>query len=195
MKSSRRRTNGGEDSPASQSLALLTLRNLNAMTLAQKNGNDRVYTPYPLAYQIVDHFKPEGCLCDPCYGKMAFYSAMLRQASDYPSLRGFEIDDGLDFLAWEKDEHFDWIITNPPWSKLRAFLKKSMECSDNVVFLCLVNAFFMKARQQDMKDEGFGMKKILFVPTPPKPWPQAGFSLGAVHIQRGYSGPVTHSWL
>lgn len=36
-----------------------------------------------------------------------------------------------------------------------------------------------------MADENFGIKEILFVPTPPKPWPQAGFALGAVHIQRG----------
>jgi len=46
-----------------------------------------------------------------------------------------------------------------------------------------------------MEEEGFGMKEILFVPTPPKPWPQTGFALGAVHIERGYAGPVTFSHL
>lgn len=162
------------------------------MTLAQKNGNDRVYTPPELAERIVNHFQPFRRALDPCYGKKAFYNALAERCS---FVRGFEIDEGLDFLTWERDEHFEWCITNPPWSKLRAFLKKSMECSDNVVFLCLVNAFFMKARQQDMQDAGFGMREILFVPTPPKPWPQAGFSLGAVHIQREYTGPVKHSWL
>ena len=162
------------------------------MTLAQKNGNDRVYTPPELAEKIVAHFKPCRQALDPCYGQKAFYNALAERCS---FVGGFELDEGLDFLTWEPDEYFDWCITNPPWSKLRAFLNKAMECSENVVFLCLVNAFFMKARQQDMKDAGFGMKEILFVPTPPKPWPQAGFSLGAVHIQRGYSGPVTHSWL
>lgn len=40
-------------------------------------------------------------------------------------------------------------------------------------------------------DEG----RDFFVPTPPKPWPQTGFALGAVHIQRGYTGPVTFSKL
>jgi len=163
------------------------------MTLAQKNGNDRVYTPPEMARAIVAHFKPCGQLLEPCCGRGAFSDALsFYSRTGYVSV--FEIDEGMDFLTAKIPRH-DWTITNPPWSKLRAFLKKSMECSDNVVFLCLVNAFFMKARQQDMKDEGFGMKEILFVPTPPKPWPQAGFSLGAVHIQRGYSGPVTHSWL
>jgi hypothetical protein len=163
------------------------------MTLAQKNGNDRVYTPDYLARQIVAHFKPSGMLLDPCRGKGAFANALLPYATN-GFVESYELDEGSDFLK-SAQEPVCWTITNPPWSKLRAFLKKSMECSDNVVFLCLVNAFFMKARQQDMKDEGFGMKEILFVPTPPKPWPQAGFSLGAVHIQRDYSGPVTHSWI
>lgn len=163
------------------------------MTLAQKNGNDRVYTPPELAKAIVRHFEPDGLMLEPCagpVGKQAFMDALT-----FADRHWFEIDEGRDFLTATITSHYEWCITNPPWSKLRAFLRKSMECSDNVVFLCLVNAFFMKARQQDMKDEGFGMKEILFVPTPPKPWPQAGFSLGAVHIQRGYSGPVTHSWL
>lgn len=83
----------------------------------------------------------------------------------------------------------------PPWLKLRAFLRHGMDKAENVVFLCLVNAFFMKARMRDMEEAGFGMKEILFVPTPPKPWPQTGFALGAVHIQRGYTGPVKHSKL
>ena len=163
------------------------------MTLAQKNGNDRVYTPDDLAYQIVKHFNPSGLLLEPCIGQGAFVRAMERVCLG-SHITGYEIDLGLDFLTGTPFKHA-WTITNPPWSKLRAFLKKSMECSDNVVFLCLVNAFFMKARQRDMQEAGFGMKEILFVPTPPKPWPQAGFCLGAVHIQRGYTGPVTHSWL
>jgi len=162
--------------------------------LAPKGGNDRVYTPPELARQIVRHFDALGKRLDPCRGKGAFEKAMVEH-SVFGFVEWCEIDEGVDFLAIDITEHYDWVITNPPWSQLRAFLKKSMEVSDNVVFLCLVNAFFMKARQQDMKDAGFGMKEILFVPTPPKPWPQTGFSLGAVHIQKGYSGPVAFSHL
>lgn len=161
--------------------------------LAPKGGNDCVYTPPELAQRIVAHFKPSGYACDPCYGKNAFYDAL---AENSKLVRGYEIADGLDFLQTSRSEgSYNWIITNPPWSQLRAFLNKSMEVADNVVFLCLVNAFFMKARQADMKAARFGMREIVFVPTPPKPWPQTGFSLGAVHIQRGYLGPcVMTDW-
>lgn len=99
-----------------------------------------------------------------------------------------EIAEGKDFL--KHGGRYDWIVTNPPWSKIRPFLQKSMELSDNIVFLCLVNAFFMKARLRDMKEHGFGIKEILFVPTPEKPWPQTGFALGAVHVQRDYFGDI-----
>jgi hypothetical protein len=164
--------------------------------LAPKGGNDRVYTPPALAKAIVDHFNPatSACVLEPCagpIGKQAFVDALI----DY-DLGWCELDEGTDFFTRSPTSfRYDWVITNPPWSKLRAFLKKSMECSNNVVFLCLVNAFFMKARLKDMADAGFGMKEILFVPTPPKPWPQTGFALGAVHIQRGYTGNVTLSKL
>lgn len=157
--------------------------------LTPKGGNDRVYTPPALAKRIVEHFQPSGSCCEPCYGKNAFYDVLVATVK-VNHVRGFELDEGLDFLQTNRSVgSYDWIITNPPWSQLRAFLNKSMEVADNVVFLCLVNAFFMKARQADMKDAGFGMKEIVFVPTPPKPWPQTGFSLGAVHIQHGYKGP------
>ena len=161
--------------------------------LAPKGGNDRVYTPPALAQRIVDHFKPSGLLLEPCEGEGAFVKAMFAYAeTGYVS--SYEIDAGLNFLTSQVLSH-TWVITNPPWSQLRAFLNKSMEVADNVVFLCLVNAFFMKARQADMKAARFGMREIVFVPTPPKPWPQTGFSLGAVHIQRGYLGPcVMTDW-
>jgi hypothetical protein len=161
--------------------------------LAPKGGNDRVYTPPELAKAIVEHFNPSGMLLDPCRGKGAFYEALLPYATN-GFVEFYELDEGTDFLD-SRQEPVCWTITNPPWSKLRPFLKKSMECSSNVVFLCLVNAFFMKARLKDISDAGFGIKEILFVPTPPKPWPQTGFALGAVHIKRGYSSDVKLSQL
>lgn len=150
-------------------------------SLVPCNGNDVVYTPDALALSIIEHFNPHGLICEPCRGGGAFTQYM-------PGCDWYEIQEGRDFL--QADGQWDWIVTNPPWSKVRPFLAKSMSCAENVVFLCLVNAFFMRARQRDMKEAGFGIKEILFVPTPPKPWPQTGFSLGAIHLQRNYTGPI-----
>lgn len=164
--------------------------------LAPKGGNDRIYTPPELALAIVRHFSPSGRALEPCRGKGAFTDAL--DKIDGLFWTWMEIDDGTDFLTSKfliPGEKFDWIITNPPWSKFRPFLNRAMEFSDNVVFLCLVNAWFMKARWRDVQQAGFGMKEILMVDTPAPPWPQAGFQLGAGHIQRGWTGPCTFSKL
>ncbi len=159
--------------------------------LAPKGGNDVVMTPSYLAEAIVNYFAPNGNVLEPCRGQGSFTNAL--------EVRGCEVDwceitEGRDFLTHDfGGKYYDWVMTNPPWSKLRPFLHRAMEVSDNVVFLCLVNAFFMKARIRDMHEAGFGFKEIAFVDTPAKPWPQTGFQLGAIHIERGYYGHVIFS--
>jgi hypothetical protein len=150
--------------------------------LAPKGGNDRVYTPDNIAKIIVDHFRPSGRLLEPCKGKGAFLRAL---GSDCDWC---EIDDGKDFFAYQGK--VDWIVTNPPWSLIRPFLAHSMKVADNVVFLCLVNAFFMKARQRDIDNAGFGIVEMLEIPQPSNPWPQTGFSLAATWIRKGWTGGI-----
>lgn len=150
--------------------------------LAPQGGNDKIYTPDFLAKQIVDHFNPQGRILEPCSGKGAFLRAL-------PHCDYCEIDEGKDFFLTEKGR-WNWIVTNPPWGDFRNFLIHSMKLADNVVFLSLVNAFFMKARVLDMKQANFGIVEIHMLPTPPKPWPQTGFQLGATHIRRGHDGPT-----
>lgn len=147
--------------------------------LAPRGGCDLVWTPDSLAAQIVEHFQPSGKILEPCKGGGAFTRAM-------PGCEWCEISLGSDFLAVEGK--WDWIVTNPPWSQFRAFLRKSMEVADNVVFLSLLNAWFMRARVRDMRSAGFGLVEVLMVETPPKPWPQTGFQLAAVHAKRGHKG-------
>jgi hypothetical protein len=160
--------------------------------LAPKGGNDRVYTPPSLAQQIVTHFNPDGVMLEPCAGKLAFVDAMFKQPG-YTAVCYCEIDKGSDFFKWTQP--VDWIITNPPWSQFRQFLKHSMELADNIVFLALLNAWFMRARMKDVQDAGFGYVEALLLDTPPKPWPQTGFQLAAVHIKRGYTGDMKFSRL
>ncbi len=165
-----------------------------SQTLIPKGGNDLVYTPDELAQSIINHFNPKGYILDPCKGRGAFlYNFPEDSIGDWA-----ELSEGRNFLTFDGyiTKHFDWAITNPPWSQFRPFLNKSMELADNVVFLCLINAFFMKARLRDMQEKSFGIKEILHIKdTPPKPWPQAGIALGAVHIKRDWAGDIKFSTL
>ncbi len=144
-------------------------------SLTTKNGNDCIMTPLYLCKEIVQHFEPRGTILEPCCGNGNFLKVMP------PGTEWFEIKQGKDFLA--ATGHWDWIITNPPYSKYRDFLNKSMEVANNVVFLQLINATFYKARLRDVYNAGFGIKEIWCVDTP-KEFPQFGFQMGCVYYKK-----------
>lgn len=142
-------------------------------------GNDRIFTPDPLARDIVAHFRPCGRVLEPCYGGGAFARAL-------PGCDWCEIDLGRDFF--DCTAHYDWIVSNPPYSIFTRFLSKAMTVADNVVFLCPINSWFQRARVRLMHEAQFGLIEICAVPVPPEPWPQLGLSLGAAWLRRGWLG-------
>jgi hypothetical protein len=151
-------------------------------TMNPKGGLDEVMTPPELAERIMCHFRPSGKMLEPCRGDDAFYRWM-------PGSDWCEISKGRDFLSSEwVYPMYNWIVTNPPYSKFRAFLLKSMEVADNIVFLCPLNHLTTRARMRDIKTAGFGIAEILQVEQPPKPWPATGFALGACWLRRGWTG-------
>lgn len=148
---------------------------------------DMVMTPECLAKEIIEHFSPSGLILDPCRGQGAFYNNFNTDTKDW-----CELEEGKNFLSYGKK--VDWIITNPPWSKMQKFLEHGMRISDNIVYLTTVNHYTTKKRIRDMRNYGFAIAEIYCVPTPTKPWPQLGFQLGAIHTQRGYTGGIKMSY-
>lgn len=161
-------------------------------SLVPHGGNDRVMTPWPLAKAIIDHYKTVGRILDPCRGEGAFYDQFLRKESYHVIRDWCEVAQGRDFLTGPEmtGRHFDWCVSNPPWSQLRDFTMRAMGLADDIVWLCTVNHFWLKARLRDMREQGFAIREIALVDTPPLPWPQSGFQLGAIHVQRGYTGDI-----
>lgn len=148
--------------------------------------NDCVQTPYILAEAIINHFKPNGKILEPCKGQGNFLRA-LPKGTDW-----CELLEGRDFFDYKGK--VDWIITNPPYSKMRKFMQKAMEVSDNVVFLTTINHLWLKARIRDINQAGFGIKEIVLCNTPTS-FPQSGFQIGCFHLQRGYCGSISFSKL
>jgi len=147
-------------------------------SLSSKNGNDCIMTPLYLCKEMVDHYKPQGTILEPCCGEGNFLKYL-------PTADWCEITKGKDFLTL--NGHWDWIITNPPYSIYRSFLNKSMEVADNIVFLQLINATFYKARLRDMWNKNFGIKEIYAIKTP-KEFPQFGFQMGCVYYKKNWIG-------
>jgi hypothetical protein len=155
-------------------------------------AHDMVQTPPKLARAIVAHFAPTGACLDPCRGSGAFWRA-LRTAPGVTSVQWCEITQGRDFFDF--DEQFDWIITNPPWSRMRALLKHGMKIADHLVYLSVLAHFQTSARLQDIRESGFGIREALLLPHPPKSWPRSGFQLACVHIAKGWKGGMVFSEL
>ena len=152
------------------------------MKLNPKGGNDKVYTPEPLAKKIVEYFNPKGKLLEPCSGNGSFLKFM--KGADW-----CEFDKGKDFFDYDKTA--DWVITNPPFSKIRKFLQHLYKLRvKNIVFLCPTNHILgLKARLKDMQDAKYGIKEIILIDTP-KEFPQSGFQWSVNHIKLGYKGDI-----
>lgn len=145
------------------------------------SGLDCVFTPPKLAEQIIKHLKPRGKCLDPCSGLDAFFHHLPKNKE------WDEISRDRDFF--ERTGQFTWIITNPPWSQLSAFLAHSFTLAKNVVFLIHVQHALMPNRLRMAKFHRFGIKEIILVDTP-KRFPKCGFQLGAVHWKKGWKGPI-----
>jgi hypothetical protein len=144
-------------------------------------SNDCITTPEYLAKALIEHFKPSGKILEPCKGTGNFLKYLPE------GTLWCEISEGRDF--YEFNEKVDWIITNPPWSKIRKFLQHSLKIANNVCFLFTINHLWTKARLRDIKEADFGIKEICLFDTPDN-FPPLGFQIGMVHLQRGYSGDI-----
>lgn len=162
--------------------------------LIPKGGNDCVMTPPDLARKIVGYFRPTGYILEPCMGDGAFYDHLKPFAFE-GKVDWCELSKGRDFLLTDfGDKRYTYIVTNPPFSKFRAFLKRSMELSDHVIFLCTINHIFgLRARLRDIKEAGFYIRDCLLCDTP-ESWPPSGFQVGAVHLSK-QAGDCKFSYL
>jgi hypothetical protein len=156
--------------------------------LIPSGGNDNIQTPKWLAEAVVNHFNPSGAALEPCRGDGAFYEAL--KSGRCSCVDWCEIQDGRDFMDVSVSCKYDYVVTNPPWSRFRDFLKKSMEVSDNVIFVASINAWFYRARMRDLREGGFGIVEICHLDTPEE-FPSSGLALAATWVRCGWKGGVT----
>ena len=147
--------------------------------------NDIYYTPEKLAKAIINYYKPNGNILEPCKGAGAFLKH-LPEGSQY-----CEISEGINFF--EFTNKMDWIITNPPFSKLTAFMQQSFKLAKNVVFLINVAALFSVKRIKIIEDSKCRIKEIRFVKQP-ETFTQSGRIPGAVYFKKNYKGSIKLSY-
>ena len=149
-------------------------------------AGDAIYTPDWCAADMVRHFKPSGRILEPCRGGGAFMKHLPADAM------WCEIKEGRDFFAWR--ELVDWIITNPPYSLTREFLRHALTVALNVVFLLPArNIFSGYGTVRECAGWG-GMAAIRWYGTGARLNFPMGNGIAAIHWAKGRQGVILESF-
>ncbi len=138
---------------------------------------DVVFTPDHVAAAIVRRYRPTGKVLDPCAGDRAF-------SRHVPECLWCEIREGRDFFDWKQP--VDWIVGNPPYSILNAWLEHSFALAANVVYLLPIAKVFGSRKRLLMVNRYGGIVEVY------APWTGRavgfgfGWACGAVHFRRGH---------
>ena len=147
---------------------------------------DRVYTPAWCASDMVRHFQPRGTILEPCRGDGAIFR-LLPEGSCW-----CEIDDGRDFFAWKSP--VDWIISNPPYSKLRPFMVHAFKLADDVALLIPVRNLVSGYGTVREAIRFGAMKEIRWYGGGARLGFPMGNAIAVVHWRRRYVGPTAQSF-
>jgi len=153
--------------------------------LTSYNGEDEIYTPDELANAIVQELQPKGIVLEPCMGEGSFTRAISEYGLNF---EWCEINKGVDFFDKE-ETNANWMITNPPFSKVFKFIKKGVELEiENIALLVTINTIWMNGKLNFLKENGYQLTKIYLTESPYfrriGDWRQSGFSLGVLLIQK-----------
>lgn len=152
----------------------------------QLNPADAVFTPDWAAKDMVEFFKPSGRVLEPCRGGGAIYQYL--PAGSY----WCEISEGIDFYAWNTP--VDWIISNPPYSTFRDWLRHSFEIALNIVYLVPLKNFFSAYGFIEMVYRYGWVKHIRVYGTGSKLQFPMGNAVGAMYFKRGWYGNTSWSF-
>jgi len=147
---------------------------------------DAIFTPEWCAKDMVEYFQPTGKILEPCMGDGAFLKH-LPEGTPW-----CEIDKGRDFFAW--NEQVNWIVSNPPYSLIKAWMLHSLEVSENVVYLLPLRNFFTAHGTLSAVDSLGWIKHIRVYGTGTRLLFPNGNTYAALHFVRGYWGDTSWSW-
>ena len=153
--------------------------------LTSYSGEDCIMTPKKMAASIIETIKPDGIVLEPCMGDGGFTNVFEDRNIQY---EWCEIEKGIDFFN-KKETKANWVITNPPFSKVSKFIHKSIVLDiPNIAFLVTINTIWMNGKLNFLKEKGYQLQEIYFIESPYfrriGEWRQSGFSLGVLLIKK-----------
>lgn len=88
---------------------------MKCINKSMKNKNDERYTPPILVKPILEYINPNSTIWCPFDTEKSEFVKLLKNAGHKVIFS--HIDLGKDFFKYEPDEDYDYIISNPPFSK------------------------------------------------------------------------------
>ena len=147
--------------------------------MSEKRG-DRVYTPDWVAKDMVEHFRPQGRVLEPCRGDGVFMRYLPADTL------WCEVDEGRDFFEWQ--DPVDWVVGNPPYSLTREWFKHSYRISKDIVYLVpMRNVFSGYGFLREIHGYG-GIVEMRLYGTGGKLGFPMGNAVGAMHLRRDHRG-------
>lgn len=113
-------------------------------------------TPKEALTPLFPYLKPDWVIWECAKGKGNLVKALQNKGF---KVVGTDLDEGFDFLHY-KPEHFDCIITNPPFSIKQEFLKRCYMLKKPFALLLPLTTFETEKRQR-LFDE-YGLEVIFF---------------------------------
>lgn len=124
----------------------------------RKNPNDRIFTPKPLAVDMIRlcEIKAGERVLDPSKGEGVFYDNLPTECkADW-----CEIEEGKDFFSYDKE--VDVIVGNPPYSLWNKWIEKTLELNPQR-FCYIFGAMNLTPERIDrIHKAGYGVRKIKF---------------------------------
>jgi len=100
--------------------------------LYSKGKNDEMYTPEYAVIPVLEYIKKDWVVWCPFDKKN---SEFVKQISKKNKVIFSHIDDGQDFFTYEPKEHYDAIISNPPFTKKRQIFERALSFGKPIALL------------------------------------------------------------
>ena len=97
---------------------------LTSKVIYSKGGNDECYTQDVAVFPILKFIPKDAVIWCP-FDKPEL-SEFVKQISKTNKVISSHIDSGQDFLKWEPEEHWDMIVSNPPFTNKRVFFQRAL---------------------------------------------------------------------
>lgn len=112
---------------------------------------DEVYTPFYAVEPLLEFVPKDKVIWCPFDEEWSSYYRLFRE-NGYKVIRS-SLSEGQDFFTYEPDEHWDILISNPPFSKKDKVLARAFDFEKPFALLLPANSIQGKERHKIFKNE------------------------------------------